>query len=106
MVIGNIKFGTVFRQVLEPDRQISLITTLHTTSTGSERAMMFGYHYSTTTIVIKVIGHRSCDRQLMANNMPTASLAFIESTSFAAVFCFHGIKHFQWQIFKQMQICF
>ena len=37
MVIGNIKFGTVFRQVLKPDRQISLITTLHTTSTGSER---------------------------------------------------------------------
>ena len=37
MVIGNIKFGTVFRQVLKPDRQISLITTLHTTSTVSER---------------------------------------------------------------------
>ena len=81
MVIGNIKFGTVFRQVLKPDRQISLITTLHTTSTGSEREssdVWLSLLY--TTIVIKVIGHRSCDRQLMANNMPTASLAFIEST--------------------------
>ena len=37
MVIGDIEFGTVFRQILKPDRQISLITTLHTTSTGSER---------------------------------------------------------------------
>ena len=37
VVLGNIKFGTVYRQVLKPDRQISLITTLHTTSTGSER---------------------------------------------------------------------
>ena len=53
MVIGNIKFGTVFRQVLKPDRQISLITTLHTTSTGSERAMMFGYHYYTTMLSLK-----------------------------------------------------